>query len=361
METRIVTYPVRKERIIRSSAGIHDLSRFLVVVAHGDSGARGFGEAATAVIWNGEAAETADWIINNLFAPQLTGNLYDHPSDALGVMDRLAEGHPFAKSAVETALWDLWTRQAGVPASSRFADREVVESIPTRASIGAYPVKETVRIASEFWEAGIRTLKFKTGVKEFNDVERLSAVREQLGSEPEFTIDANGGHESADEAVKAIEELLPYRISLAEQPTPRDCIPMLAEVKKRVSVPVMADESVFTMGHLRSALDCDAFDVLSIYPGKNGGFSRSVEMAQLAHKAGKVCAVGSNLESDLGQAAMANLAAGLSAFPVERIACDLPAIMYYEQSSIKHPLSFKAGRIEVPAGPGFGVEPILEE
>jgi hypothetical protein len=55
---------------------------------------------------------------------------------------------------------------------------------------------------------------------------------------------------------------------------------------------------------------------------------------------------------------MACLAAGLEAFPVEKIACDLGSSLYYEQSSVNRPLALKKGRIEVPVGLGFGVEPL---
>jgi muconate cycloisomerase len=225
-------------------------------------------------------------------------------------------------------------------------------------SIGAYPPEETVRLALEFWDAGIRTLKFKTGKPGIDDVARLRAVRERLGPEPVFTIDANGAHATADEAVRAIERLLPFNLALAEQPTPRDRIGMLAEVRRRVPVPILADESVFTPGHLEEAIDRDAFDILSIYPGKNGGFTHSLAMARRAHAAGKCCAIGSNLETDLGQAAMACLAASLAAFPTERYACDLMAALFYDATSVSPPVAFRDGGVVVPEGPGFGVDPI---
>jgi muconate cycloisomerase len=203
-------------------------------------------------------------------------------------------------------------------------------------------------------------LKFKIGSPEIDDAARLREVRAQLGSTPIFTLDANGAYQSADEAVRALEKLLPFGIALLEQPTPRDRISLLADVKKRVSIPIVADECVWTKGDLHEALDCDAFDILSVYPGKNGGFTRALEMAQIAAHAGKQCAIGSNLETDLGQAAMATLAGALQVFPVEKIACDLPAVMFYENSSLQNPLVFANGKIKVPAGLGFGATPIDE-
>jgi L-alanine-DL-glutamate epimerase-like enolase superfamily enzyme len=128
-------------------------------------------------------------------------------------------------------------------------------------------------------------------------------------------------------------------------------------VKRRVNVPILADEAVFTPDHLAEALDLNAFDLLSIYPGKNGGFTHSLDMIATAKKAGKFCTIGSNLETDLGQAAMAALPAALDAFPVDRLACDLPGSLYYGTPAVRQPLLFRDGKVHVPTGVGFGVEP----
>jgi L-alanine-DL-glutamate epimerase-like enolase superfamily enzyme len=357
LEARVVDHPVRQDGAIVSYLGRHEASRYVTVTLTGDGGVRGFGEAATAPTWSGETAETAKHLIEHLLAPRIVGTRFDHPAEAAEVLDRVLYGNPFAKAAVDTAVWDLWAKSQGVPVSRLVADREPVEWIPTRASIGAYPPAETVRLAVEFRDRGVRTLKFKTGVPGIDDVARLLAVRDRLGPEPVFTIDANGGYATADEAVRAIESLLPSSLALVEQPTPRDRIGMMAAVRKRVPVPILADESVFTPGHLAEALDLDAFDVLSIYPGKNGGFTHALAMARTAHAAGKWCTIGSNLETDLGQAAMICLASSLAAFPVDRFACDLMAALFYDASSTSPTIEFRDGRVHAPTGPGFGVEP----
>lgn len=361
VEARIIDHPVRQDGAIISSLGRHEASHYIAVTITGDDGLQGFGEAATSPVWSGESAETAKWMIDHLLGPMLSGATFDDPAETLALMDRRLHGNPFAKAAIDTALWDLLGRSRGVPVASLIADREPVEWVPTRVSIGCYPPDETVRLAVEFWERGVRTLKFKTGVPGIDDAARLRAVRDRLGSGPVFTIDANGAYTTADRAVAAIEALLPYDLALAEQPTPRDRIDLLAEVRRRVSVPILADEAVFTPGQLEEALDLDAFDILSIYPGKNGGFSHSLAMARRTYQAGKSCAIGSNLETDLGQAAMLCLAASLSAFPVERYACDLMAALFYEASSATPPIAYRDGRVRLPAGSGFGVRPVMAD
>jgi muconate cycloisomerase len=357
IDARIVDYPVRQRGAIVSSLGRHAASRYLVVSVACQDGGCGYAEATTAPIWSGESAETAKWMIDAFIAPLVVGCTFDHPSEAIAILDRRLHANSFAKAAVDIAIWDLWARRQEKSISQLVADREPVETIPTRVSIGCYPPDETVRLAEEFWSAGVRTLKFKTGSPGFDDVARLAAVRERLGDEPVFTIDANGAHATADQAVRAIEALEPFNLSLVEQPTRRDRLSALAEVRRRVRTPVMADEAVFTPDDLDEALDLDAFDVLSVYPGKNGGFTHSLAMAKKAQAAGKACAIGSNLETDLGQAANLCLAASLRAFPVERYACDLMAALFYPESATTPPLKFHQGRVALPHGPGFGVVP----
>jgi L-alanine-DL-glutamate epimerase-like enolase superfamily enzyme len=119
----------------------------------------------------------------------------------------------------------------------------------------------------------------------------------------------------------------------------------------------MADEAVFTPDELEEALAIEAIDVLSIYPGKNGGFTRSIAMAKRAEEAGVACAIGSNLESDLGQAPHVCLASSMKAFTVDRFACDLMGALFYAKSAVTPPLVFDHGFVARPTGVGFGVTP----
>jgi muconate cycloisomerase len=358
LETRILEHPLKPERVIVSHAGRHDRSRYLLVTLRDEEGRIGYGEAATTPPWSGETAETAERMVMDVFAPRLRGASLDHPSQVQAVVDAAAYGAPFARGAVDTAAWDLWAKGSDQRVADLIADRPPLASIRTRASVGAYGVERTIAIATALWREGVEVLKFKTSADLPQDIARLRAVREALGEAPVFTVDYNGafGHD-VDAAARSIEALSVFNLALAEQPTHRDRISLLATVKKRISVPLLADEAIFTPEHLREAIDLDAFDLLSIYPGKNGGFTHALAMSKLAAQAGKACVIGSNLESDIGQAAMATLAASLGVFPADRFAHDLCGCLFYQHSSVRQPLAFGGGRVMVPGGVGFGVEP----
>lgn len=357
--TTITSHLLQPERVVISHAGAHSESVYLNVAVVNTTGETGYGEAATVLLWSGESAASAKWLVDTVIAPALVGATFDHPAEALALMDRLAVHNSFAKSAIDTALWDLWAKQQGVSVYQCFANRQPLQRIPVRGSIGAYPLDRTIELAKGFWQEGVRTLKFKVGLPGGEDIRRLLAVRDALGDEPVFTVDYNGAFQSADDAVAHIDSLRPARVAIYEQPTHRDRIALMAEVRKRAGVPILADESIFTRAHLAEAIELDAFDILSIYPGKNGGFTHAIEMAHMAARAGKPCVIGSNLETDIGQAAMGALAAGLSAF-AEGSACDLLSRMYYQRSSVVNGTPLVDGAYVPAHGIGFGVTPVAE-
>jgi muconate cycloisomerase len=353
----IIEHPLRLDRIVVSAAGKHDRSRFVLVTIEDDHGNCGYGEGATTIVWSGESAETAKWMIDHLLAPKLTGITLDHPSEAIDLLDKTVAGNPFAKAAVDTAVWDLWARQQGQSVSQLIAEGPLQQKLLTRASIGAADVHTTVKLARGFHQSGVRVLKFKVGVPGCDDPARLRAVRDELGPVPVFTVDANGGYATAEEALRAIDALMEYRISLVEQPTPAGRLKAMREVKRSLSVPLMADESIWTPDQLNEGLEIDAFDVVAIYPGKNGGFTHALQMALTAHKSGKTCAIGSNLESEIGLAAMAALAGSLSGFQTSGQAGDFASSLYYEDVSIAGPSRLDRGSYFLSEGPGFGVTP----
>src|SRR5438552_261962 len=112
-ETKIVDHRLKQDRIIVTHAGTHDTSRFVTVVARGDGGLRGYGEAATTPLWSGESAETAELAVQTLLAPLLTNRALEHPREAVAIMDAATVGNSFAKAAVDTAVWDLYARTQG--------------------------------------------------------------------------------------------------------------------------------------------------------------------------------------------------------------------------------------------------------
>jgi muconate cycloisomerase len=299
-------------------------------------------------------------MIENHFAPILYGRAVDDIEAAVTAIDRAAFGNPFAKAAVEMALWDLHGQIEGQPLwRLLYPGATAAKPIPVRGSISASSPEEAQKRAQWFLEQGLRAVKVKVGVGGVAvDVARVRAARDIIGDSMPLGIDANGGW-SVDEAVAAIRALESVDLQYVEQPVARGDFAGMRAVRDQVGVPLMADETVWTMRDVETLLHLDAADIVSLYPGKMGGLSRCREIAARLVDAGKTTYIGSNLELDLGTSAMAHLAVALPGADFNRWHSDIIGTLYYERTLIKPPFRPIDGAILPPAGPGLGIS--LEE
>ena len=187
------------------------------------------------------------------------------------------------------------------------------------------------------------------------DVARVAAVRQAIGPHVRLGVDANGGW-SPRVAIQTIPRLYEYDIFFAEQPVPDLDIAWLADVRRQVRVPVMADESVYSLQDAMAVVRAGAADVISVYVGKGGGITSARKIAAVAESAGIVCTIGSNLELGVANAAMIHLGMATSAIAAEDFPCDILSPFYYEDELLTEPLLIEAGKARPHEKPGLGVE-----
>ena len=226
--------------------------------------------------------------------------------------------------------------------------------IPIKFSIGLREPDDAANIAAGKVSEGFTAIKVKVGPDDEKDLARVRAVREAVGPRTKLNIDVNGGW-TVERALRQIPRYLRYDLEYVEQPTPRWDIDALAEVRQGApNMPIMADECVFEVAHAEQVIRKRAADLISIYPGKNGGILKAKHICQLAADAGIPCHLGSNLEWDIGTAAMCHLAAACANVTADRYPVDILGPLYYAvrpQSGIR----YERGRVHVPSTPGLGV------
>lgn len=350
-----VRIPLRPERRMISSLGQHVVSQYPLVRVETDAGIEGAGEATVTPVWSGETVWGAQAIIENVFAPLLIGA---DPADIEEIdrrMDAAAHGNWFAKAAIEMACWDILGKDAGKPVYELLDGLVRPREITCRFSMGAYPPERVRNTVPDLIARGFETIKVKVGQSIAKDVERVSLVRELIGPERKIVIDANCGYTPAD-AIEAARQMEPCNVGLFEQPTPRDDYEGMAQVRKNVTMPVMADDMVFTFNQARECVRHDAVDVISIYPGKCGGIRKCREIAAFAAEHGVACSIGSNLEWDVATSAMCQLVVGTPNMQVERVPGDILGPAYHEVSISRNPLKIEGPVVTTPNGPGLGVE-----
>lgn len=356
--TRLVPYavrvPLKPTHVMITSLGRHDVSQYVVLRVETDAGIEGVGEATVYPTWSGETVWGTLALIEHVLTPAIVGL---DPCDVPTIQRRLdvaTRCNWFAKSAVEMACWDIRGKEAGKPVYELLGGPHRPLEFRCRYSMGAYPPDEAARRATQLVELGFTTIKVKVGTGPETDIARVRAVRAVIGDR-DLVIDANCGYDAAT-ALAVYERIADQRIGLFEQPTPQRDFAALAEVRRAIDCPVMADDIVFDVGDARECLRNDACDVIGIYPGKNGGIARAAEIATLAAEHGVACSIGSNLEYDIAAAAMAHLVVGHPNLRIDRYPGDCLGPDYYDFRIVKNPLSIAGPMVTCPAGPGLGVD-----
>jgi o-succinylbenzoate synthase len=269
------------------------------------------------------------------------------PYDGVSVEEVIAAlrdggtGPPQALAAEEMARLDLDCRRQGRAIGEPGAD-----AIAVNHTLAAGPPEEVAGAARQALRLGYSCFKLKVGLPD--DVERVAAVREAIGSWPALRLDANGAWE-VEEAIERIAALEPYDIQLVEQPC--RTLDELARVRPQVGVPIAADESVSSVADVRLAAEARACDAVNVKLAGSGGFGAAREALRAAQAGGLRPFLSSTLDGPWGIAAALQLAAS------ERIslACGLGTLELFEARIARALPPPADGLMAVPQGPGLGV------
>ncbi len=361
IETYPVSVPLKPAYRMISALGRHDESQFVLVRLFTDDGLEGAGEASITVRWSGETVWGVVALIDRVLAPLLVGLELNHESPLASIeeldrrMDAVVKHNWFAKAAIEMAAWDVLGKAAQKPVYELLGGPCRPRAIPSRFSLGAYDPDRARQRARELVAQGFTTVKVKVGGQPAGDIARVRAVREAIGFDRKLVIDANCGWD-ADTTLDCLRELADCRIDLVEQPTPDGDYEQMARVRREGGVSVMADDMCFNLVHARELIRNQACDVISVYPGKNGGIRKSRAIVEIAQQHGVGCTIGSNLEFDVATAAMGHLIVATPNLIVEEWPGDIHGPAYYEVRVVQTPLAIDGPVTTINDRPGLGVE-----
>ncbi|AYY14794.1 O-succinylbenzoate synthase [Actinobacteria bacterium YIM 96077] len=249
-----------------------------------------------------------------------------------------AEFSPFREydDAEARAWWSAAQEAAEIGWPAPIRDR-----IPVNATIPAVPPERVGGILSRF--SGCTTAKVKIaapGHPPAEDLDRLAAVRAALGPEGKIRIDANGSWE-ADTAIRLLPEYdrAAGGLEYAEQPCAS--VEELASVRRRVSVPIAADESIRRAEDPARVARHEAADIVVLKVQPMGGVRACLRIAE---EIGRPVVVSSALETSIGIAAGVALAAAL---PRLEHACGLATVGLLERDVVADPLVAHDGALPV--------------
>lgn len=291
---------------------------------------------------DGCAMVTQRWIAPLLFAvPDLTAETVGHHL-------RHVVGNQMAKAAVEMAILDAQLRAEGRSFASYLGG--VVDQIPSGVSVGIQDsTEQTVRTVGDYIDQGYARIKLK--IKPGADLEPVAAVRRAFGDDLPFQVDANAAYTLVDAGhLRRLDE---YGLLLIEQPLGEADIRQHAQLARLMHTPICLDESVVSAEAAADAISLGAAAVINIKPGRVGGYLEARRIHDLARAHGIAVWCGGMLETGVGRAANAALAS----MPGFTLPGDISGSdRFYREDIITEPITMTGGVVQVPTGPGFGVE-----
>ncbi len=367
IETFNVALPWRRLHKMAFPSG--KLGNYVIVRVHTDEGLHGLGEATVIKEWGGdhgryfgESPELTVAVIGSVLAPALVGENPFAIESAHRKMDLAIKGYPYAKTALDEALYDIKGKALGVPVFELLGGL-YREDVPVAHSLGWMEYEEAVAEGKAAVEEGIRTIKIKVGRSAEYDVNVVREVRRTIGEDIDIVVDANQGWPHPKYAIRIIRQMEEEGVRYVEQPV--EGVARMAEVTQAVDVPIMADESAWTPQDILEIVERRAADMISLYTTKPGGLFKAKKVAAVAEAAGLPLNVNGSHETGVGNAANLHLVASTAAvteagvFPVTTIKGSEPTQMagkMYLDDIVTRAFDYRDGNLVVPSLPGLGIE-----
>lgn len=323
---------------------------FILVSVYSE-GTVGFGESVAMPypLYNEETTDTVWYMLEKFLIPQLfASGEVSKPEEVSNIFAPIRRNN-MAKSALETAVWDLYAKQQGKSLASVLGGAK--STIDVGVSIGIEPTVDHVLANVErFLADGYKKIKVK--IKPGFDVKVISAIRERFGSAVPLMADANSAYSLDD--INLLKELDQFDLMMIEQPLAHDDIVDHAKLQRELRTPICLDESIHSVEDARKAIELGSCRIINIKIGRVGGLTESKKLHDLCqlHEIPVWC--GGMLEMGVGRAH--NIA--LTSLDNFTIPGDTSASDRYWQQEIVEPSVKLAapGELAVPTGLGIGYE-----
>lgn len=284
--------------------------------------------------------------------PQLLG---EDPTQLVALnrtMDRALKGHPYVKSAVDMACWDILGRVAGLPVCSLLGGRYGEDVVLYRA-ISQRPAAEMAQNVADYRAEGYRRFQLKVGGHPDEDIERIRAVRETLEPGDKLVADANTGwlmHE-AMRVVNAVRDVDVY----IEQPCPsyEQCL----SIRRNTTLPFVLDEVIASVDAILKGAADGAMDVVNIKISKFGGLTKARQARDLCVSMGIAMTIEDSWGGDIITAAISHLA---QSTPTEYLFTSTDFNSYVTQPLADGAPHRIHGRMSASTEPGLGITPKLD-
>lgn len=267
-------------------------------------------------------------------------------------MDTTLKGHPYVKSAIDMACWDILGQATGQPVSNLLGGRYGDDFLLYRAISQEAPEAMAGKVAG-YRAEGYRKFQLKVGGDPETDIERIRAVSAELQRGDVLIADANTGwlmHQAA-RVVRAVKDIDVY----IEQPceTFEECY----SIRKMTDHPFVLDESIDGLPILLRANSLQAMDVVNIKISKFGGLTKARQARDLCVSLGIAMTIEDSWGGDIITAAISHLA---HSTPTELLFSSTDFNSYVTISNANNAPQRNNGRLAASTAPGLGITPKMD-
>ena len=295
----------------------------VIITLHTDTPLIGEGAAPATKAITGEDLKSISQTIEKTIFPLLRNQTFELKT-LLEVTHQACKGNSSAKAAVEIALYDL---------ASKNRDQSLVEflhgtacKLQTAVTISLNEPDIMSDDAAKAFARGFDILKIKVGSNDGQDIQRIKAVS-NAAPQAKLLVDANQAW-SLETSLNIINALKDAKIELIEQPVKGKDIEGLKQITQQSSIPILADEAVFTFEDAKKVIEQQAADLINIKLMKCGGISKAIEIIEYCQAHHVKCMMGSMLEGPVSINAAAQL---VMAYPEAFSYIDLDSPLLYKK------------------------------
>jgi muconate cycloisomerase len=354
LESILVDLPtIRAHKLARQTVMQQTLVVLRLVT---DAGIEGLGEATTigGLSYGEESPESIKSALDTYIAPIVAGLDPRNINHIMAEIDRHVVGNRLAKSALETALFDISGKVLTVPVHQLLGGKQIdaMECIWGLASGDTgKDIEEAERVLSQKLHRGF---KIKVGSRDVeSDIVHVSKIAQAIAGRGTLRVDANQAWDELT-ATKAIAVLEAIGVTLIEQPLPKANLEGMARLSTRFDVAIMADEAVATPQDAFAYAKSHAADVVALKIAKAGGLLATKTVASIASAAGLALYGGTMLEGTIGTVASLHAFSSLSqAFP---FGTELFGPLLLKDDIVQERPTYGNFGIAVPNKPGLGVD-----
>ncbi|MEM7263086.1 MAG: cis-3-hydroxy-L-proline dehydratase [Planctomycetota bacterium] len=268
------------------------------------------------------------------------------------LMDKALKGHPYVKSPIDMAAWDILGQECGQPVVTLLGGR-YGETFPLYRAISQESPEQMASKVAGYRSEGYRKFQLKVGGGVEDDIARIHAVSKELQTGDLLIADANTGwlkHEAA-RVVRGVRDVDVY----IEQPclSYEDCL----SIRRRIDHPFVLDESVDGLDVLLKGHQDLAMDAINIKISKFGGLTKARQARDLAIALGLGVTIEDSWGGDIVTAAISHLA---HSTPPENLLSSTDFNSYVTVSFADGAPQRKDGTLAAPTAPGLGISPKMD-